>query len=210
MNIGLFYDTETTGLPLFREPSESAAQPHLVQLGASLVDLDTRSVLSSIDVIVKPGGWTIPDDVAAIHGITTEKAMDLGIPEEAAIDMLFSMWSNRVRIAHNEQFDARILRIAAKRYLDPREPMLAIPPSDEWKAGRSECTAVMSTPLCQLPPTDKMRKAGFNNFKTPKLSEAYRHFFGKDFEGAHTAGADTKACMEVYFAIKDQQVAKAA
>lgn len=210
MNIGLFYDTETTGLPLFREPSESPAQPHLVQLGASLVDLDTRSVLSSIDVIVKPDGWTISNEVAAIHGITTEKAMDLGIPEEAAIDMLFSMWSNRLRIAHNEQFDARILRIAAKRYLDPREPMLAIPPSDEWKAGRSECTAVMTTPLCQLPPTEKMRKAGFNNFKTPKLSEAYHHFFGKDFEGAHTAGADTRACMEVYFAAKDLQTAKAA
>ena len=81
MNIALVYDTETTGLPLFREPSESPAQPHLVQLGASLVDLDTRSVLSSIDVIVKPDGWTIPDEVAAIHGITNEKAMDLCIPE---------------------------------------------------------------------------------------------------------------------------------
>lgn len=210
MTPALFYDTETTGLPLFREPSEHPDQPHLVQLGANLVDLDTRTVLSSIDVIIKPNGWTIPDEVADIHGITTEKAHDLGIPEETAIDMLLSMWGNRLRIAHNEQFDARILRIAAKRYLDPREPMLAISPSDEWKAGRSECTAVMTTPLCQLPPTEKMRKAGFNNFKTPKLAEAYRHFFGKDFEGAHTAGADTKACMEVYFAVKDQQAAKAA
>ena len=64
MNPALFFDTETTGLPLFKEPSEHPDQPHLVQLAASLVDLDTRAVLSSIDVIVKPDGWTIPDEPA--------------------------------------------------------------------------------------------------------------------------------------------------
>lgn len=210
MNLALVYDTETTGLPLFKEPSEHPDQPHLVQLAASLVDLDTRATLSSIDVIVKPDGWIIPDEVATIHGITTEKAHDLGVPEDVAVDMLLSMWDGRMRIAHNESFDARILRIAIKRHIDPRDTIHAIPPSDGWKAGRSECTALLTTPICQLPPTAKMRAAGFGKFKTPKLAEAYRHFFGRDFEGAHTAGADVAACIAVYFAVQDQRIAKAA
>lgn len=210
MNLALFFDTETTGLPLFKEPSEHPDQPHLVQLAASLVDLDTRAVLSSIDVIVKPDGWSIPDDVAAIHGITTEKALDLGVPEDVAVSMLLSMWGGRMRVAHNESFDARILRIAIKRHIDAREPAAALPQSDIWKAGPSACTALLTTPLCKLPPTEKMRAAGIGKFKTPKLAEAYHHFFGRDFEGAHTAGADVAACIAVYFAVQDLKTAKAA
>jgi DNA polymerase-3 subunit epsilon len=59
MNIAIFYDTETTGLPLFKEPSEHPDQPHIVQLAGCLVDLDTRKTIASMDVIVKPDGWTI-------------------------------------------------------------------------------------------------------------------------------------------------------
>lgn len=87
MNLALFYDTETTGLPLFKEPSEHPDQPHIVQLAACLVDLDTRKTIASMDVIVKPNGWTIPAEVSAIHGITTEHAMDVGISEAMAIEL---------------------------------------------------------------------------------------------------------------------------
>ena len=37
-------------------------------------------------------------------------------------------------------------------------------------------------------------------FKNPKLQEAYEHFFGEQFDNAHSAMADTKACMKVYWA----------
>ena len=202
MSLGLFYDTETTGLPDFKAPSEAPHQPHIVQLAACLVDLETRKEISSMDVIIRPNGWTIPDDVAAIHGITTAHAEEVGIEEKTALDMFMALWGGpgRIRIAHNESFDARILRIALKRFFD--EPDHVLPISDTWKEGKSECTVKLSTPICQIPPTDKMVKAGFNKFKSPNLREAYRHFFGRDFENAHSAMADVRACMEVYFAIK--------
>lgn len=202
MQTALFYDTETTGLPLFSEPSEHPGQPHIVQLAAFLVDLDTRETIASMDVIVRPMGWEISGEVAAIHGITTEKAMALGIPESQAVDMLLALQENASkRIGHNEQFDARIVRIGAKRYLDQREPELAIQPSDEWKARTAECTAQLSRPILQLPPTAKMR----GGHKTPSLMEAYHHFFGQDYPGQHTARGDALACMRVYFAIQDRQ-----
>lgn len=201
MSTALFYDTETTGLPLFNEPSEDPRQPHIAQLGARLVDLDTRKVISTIDVIIRPDGWEIPDDVAKVHGITTERAHEVGVSELVAIHLLTELWSHAaVRIAHNETFDARIVRIALKRFSDE-----VLPDPDHWKAGAAECTAVMSTPICKLPPTAKMIAAGRRHPKTPNLGEAFRFFTGRELEGAHSALVDVDACMQVYFAIKAGQ-----
>ena len=203
MKTAIFYDTETTGLPDFKAPSEAEHQPHIVQLAACLVDLDTRKTIASMDVIVRPAGWIIPDDIAKIHGITTEQAMDVGISESLAVGMFMELWGHRVRIAHNEQFDARILRIALMRHQgdvfhSPSGKSIA----DIWKEGKADCTAKLATPICKIPPTAKMVAAGFNKFKTANLSEAYRHFIGRDFENAHSAMADVQACMAVYFEIK--------
>lgn len=198
MNV-LFYDTETQGLPLFNEPSEDPRQPHVVQLAACLVDTDTRKTISSMDVIVRPNGWTIPDDVAKIHGITTERAMDVGIPESAALDMFMALYGERRRIAHNEPFDARIIRIALLRH--GRTALIA----DAWKAADAECTQQLSTPILKLPPTEKMLAAGRTHFKSANLGEAYRHFTGKELIGAHSAMIDVQACMDVYFAILAQR-----
>ena len=206
MNLALFYDTETTGLPDFKAPSEAAYQPHIVQLAALLVDLDTRQTIQSMDVIVRPHGWTIPDEVAAVHGITTEHAADVGIPERLAVEMFMDLWNNRNRVAHNEQFDARILRIALMRHQGNifHSPSGKSVP-DIWKEGRAECTARMATPICALPPTDKMKAVGRFHHKTPNLGEAYRHFTGNDLQNAHSAMADVLACRDVYFAIKGAQ-----
>jgi DNA polymerase-3 subunit epsilon len=192
----LFYDTETTGLPLFNEPSEDPRQPHIVQLAAILVDLDTRKQLASIDLTIRPHDWNIPDDVAKIHGITNEIALDIGVPELVALESFTALWlRSDIRIGHNEQFDARIIRIALHRF-DPGME------ADKWKAGRAECTQALATPILKLPPTEKMLRAGFNKHKSANLREAYRHFFGDELVGAHSAIEDAKGCMHVYFAIK--------
>ena len=147
MKTAIFYDTETTGLPLFKEPSEHPDQPHVVQLAAKLVNLDSRKVIATIDHIVKPDGWAIPDDVAKIHGITTEHALDVGLDESDVLVSFLSLWEQAsIRIGHNEPFDARIVRIACMRHAD--EFM-----ADKWKAGTSACTQILSTPILKLPPT---------------------------------------------------------
>ena len=203
MKLAIFFDTETTGLPLFNEPSEDPRQPHLVQLAACLVDLDTRNTIASMDVIIKPNGWTIPDEVAAIHGITTEHALDVGVSEVQAVDMFMSLWADRLRIAHNQSFDARIMRIALKRYYGDEL-------ADKWKEGDAKCTQIMATPIVKAPPTAKMKAVGRNHFKSANLGESVLHFTGKPLENAHSAMADVKGCMDVFFAIEDQQQLQAA
>lgn len=196
MKLALVYDTETTGLPDFKAPSESPHQPHIVQLGARLLDLDTREIISTLDVVIRPDGWEIPAEVSDIHGITTEKALAVGVSESLAMGMLLDMWERaECRIGHNEGFDARIVRIAQHRFDDAR--------IDAWKAGVAQCTQIIATPILKLPPTAKMLKAGFNKHKSANLSEAYEFFTGRQLVNAHSALADVDACIAVYFAAQD-------
>jgi len=193
---GLFFDTETTGLPLWKEPSESPDQPHIVALYAELVNMETREVVDSMDVIVKPDGWTIPEDVTAIHGITTDHALEVGIPEKDAISRLLELRArSALRVAHNKTFDDRIVRIGLKRYFDAPEATEEAPqPSDSWKEGESFCTCYGSKSACALP-----------GKKLPTLEEAHRVLVGLELEGAHNAKNDTLGCKAVYFALKDME-----
>lgn len=193
----LFYDFETSGLPLFDQPSHDPNQPHIVQLAASLVDPETRATIASIDLIAHPTDWIIPDVVTEIHGITTAHAMRVGVPESLILDTFLAMWRKAdFRVAHNESFDARIVRIAMARFGHLTELM------DAFKEGPSYCTCTKTTAICKLP--------GKFGFKKPKLTEAYQHFTGTPMEDAHSARADVDGCIAVYWAIQDLAAAQVA
>lgn len=198
MTMALVYDTETSGLPNWREPSSDPNQPHIVQLAAALVDVDTQRTISSMDVIIRPGAWTIPEEIAAIHGITNGVAIVCGVDEIKAVMLFMDLWEHAdFRVAHNERFDARIIRIALMRYLQPGHRA-----HDLWQNGTAECTQRLATPIVGAPPTEKMLAANRTHHKTATLAESYRHFFGVEMEGAHTAMADVIACQRVFFALK--------
>lgn len=191
----LVYDTETSGLPDFKAPSDAPHQPHIVEVAAILCDDDGRPV-ETYHAIVKPTDWTIPDEVADVHGIDTETARRVGLPEEVMLARFSLMWARAdFRVAHNDSFDARILRIAFQRFGSYEE-------ADRWKDMRSVCTAQRSAALCALPPTAKMVAAGFNKHKTPKLEEAAKILLGRDHAGAHSALADTSMCRLLYLHLR--------
>ncbi|MCB9334170.1 MAG: 3'-5' exonuclease, partial [Lewinellaceae bacterium] len=75
----LFFDTETTGLPRnWNAPVTNTANwPRMVQLAWMLYDYDGRLVESD-NHIIYPEGYTIPREVSALHGITTERAKSEG------------------------------------------------------------------------------------------------------------------------------------
>lgn len=199
MTIFLFYDTETTGLPLRDEPLDHPAQPHLTQIAALLTD-GSGGKLGLLDLLIRPDGWTIPEELQKLTGITMDRAETGGVGEDVAVAMFIAMWRRAtVRVAHNEGFDAKILSIALRRY--PREGNYG-----DWESGNCACTQALSTPILNLPPTARMIAAGYDKPKPPKLEEAYRHFLGCEMKGAHDALADVRACRDVFFAIRQMEV----
>lgn len=181
----LIGDTETTGMPDWPARSGEPHQPHMVQLAAVVCDADTKKPIESMDVIIRPDGWEIPPDMTEIHGITTEHALDVGIPERLALEMFMDLLRPcYLRVFHNTTFDNRIIRIALKRYF----PDLI--PDEVWKD--------KAMYYCTLQHAKKIMggKSGHT------LGECYKHFIGVQMKGAHTAMGDTLACMELYFVLK--------
>lgn len=207
----LAYDTETSGLPIWDKPSEDPGQPHIIELAAKLVDEATRETLGSMNVLIRPDGFEISQEITDITGITQDMAMRYGVPMPQALEMFVAMWRNaEVRVAHNESFDMRMVRIELKRdeiFASQLEGVLDF--ADYWKAAPAYCTQGSSTKICNLPPTAKMVAAKRNHAKSPNLGEAYKFFTGQEMVGSHRAMADVDACLVVYFGIQDHLAAAA-
>lgn len=199
----MIFDCETNGLPDWKSPSDALHQPHPVQFAALLIDPNTIGEVQAINHIVKPDGWTIPDEVAAIHGITTERAMDEGVPESFITGLYLGLSSrSTLRVGHNINFDLRIMRIALMRSGLSREDIEA------REALPKFCTMNEASKIMKMAPTDKMMAAGITWSKNPKLSEAYKHFFNEEMTGAHDAIVDVRATSRLYFHLMDLQKPK--
>jgi DNA polymerase III subunit epsilon len=177
----LVFDTETTGKADFRAPIQAQHQPHIVQLGAMLVD-DSGRVFAELNLIVRPPkGITIPKEASAIHGITDEIASECGVPCTAAL------WTFQqivkladVIVAHNLEFDSLVCEAALAR----AEMVSALRDKERF------CTMHAMTDVCRLP--------GPYGYKWPKLEEAYRHLFNEWNVKAHDAMEDVRACARIY------------
>lgn len=187
MNI-LVFDTETTGFPPRGEfDPDNPKNPQLVEIAAALYRFDDEApkLQGGFSAIIKPDGYEIPEKAASIHGISTERAERYGVDIKLAVKM-FNALAERaeMKVAHNIDFDLKIMQAAyARAGLEP-----------DWPDS-SYCTMAASTPLCRLP-------GRFDDYKWPKLQEAHVHFFGEEFDGAHSALADVEACARVFFALQ--------
>ena len=191
----LFFDTETSGIPVWNKPSEDPCQPRIFQLTGLLCDADCKR-LCSMDMLIKPEGWTIPEEIVELTGCDTARCEQGGVPIAWALPMFMQLWrACDFRVAHNESFDMRMVRIELMRSRYAEH-------ADAWKAGKSFCTQGKSTRLCNLPPTEKMMAAGRKTGKAPTLAEAFRHFTGKELgERSHNAMYDVLAVRAVYLGI---------
>lgn len=192
MNI-LVFDTETTGLPLWNDPSDDPRQPYIVDIAASLFDA-TGLEIGRFDAIVKPG-VPIPDELGRLHGITTEIAMEHGVEITVANSMLMGMIADAdLIVGHNVSFDIRMARIQAARATGAKwdNPLPTF------------CTMRRTTNICKIL---KANPRCHDDWKWPNLSEAVRHFFGEDHSNAHRARADCDAAARLYFHLKEQGIA---
>lgn len=181
----LIFDTETTGLPRnYNAPlTDSDNWPRIVQIAWQLHD-ESGHLIEAKSLIVKPEGFTIPFSAAQIHHITTETALEKGIPlSEALLQFTAAIHKAKYACGHNIEFDKNIigaeyLRLGSNDFVSP------MPVID---------TASETTEFCQLPGG----KGG--KFKYPKLEELHRILFNREFAEAHNAGFDVEATARCVF-----------
>jgi DNA polymerase III subunit epsilon len=183
----LFLDTETTGLPNRRSAPlyYLSNWPRLVEI-AWIECNESGTVESEYDQIIKPESFEIPKSASALHGITTEKAIEDGIPLNEALK-LFCQSLNRsaLCVGHNIDFDVKVVNAELIRMGFLRQHFRFL-----WK--QTKCTMKSSTKLCRL-------KTGHGYYKYPKLPELHTKLFGKTYEDKHNALSDARACMSCYF-----------
>jgi len=179
----IFFDTETTGVPLnYKAPTTDTHNwPRLVQLGWIVMD-SKGNKLSQHDYIVRPVGFSIPAEAARVHGITTEHALKVGRDLTEVIDEFMADFDKATFVVgHNISFDQNIIGAELVRLHRP----------DVMKSKRTYCTMQAGTDFCRIP--------GRYGYKWPKLQELYVKLFGHDFEGAHNAMADIEATQECFW-----------
>lgn len=187
----LFFDTETTGFYDNRLPPDSDAQPHVVQLAMLLCEEDGTPVLSVSLIIDCP--HPIPVQASNVHGITNDISSARGVDLQMAIDLFRHFYRlASVLVCHNVKFDVPVMESVISRF-NGEVVRLKKP---------TFCTMEAATPIVNLPPTERMLKAGFDKPKPPKLEECIRHFFDEPLDGAHDAMIDVAACRRVYFHLK--------
>lgn len=178
----LFFDTETTGF--------GAAK--LLQLGAILQDLDSSRIYSELNMLVRQeAGTTIPAEAMAVHGITDEMCATYGFPLPV-VDKAFAFLADRadVLVAHNIQFDLGIMKAnmpISWELTDQHKPNF--------------CTMTNNTEIIRLP-----HKKWPGKFKWPNMAETHRFYFDRDFEGAHDAMVDIRACRDVLLAMIERKM----
>lgn len=192
----LFFDTETTGFALPKRPADDPKQPHTVQLAAQLVTPAGIIMGGFSTIIALPEGVEVPEKPASIHGISTETANTYGTTKARALQMFEHLLKRADKVvAHNKDFDLTMLRVEAAR----------VRPQFSFDGKKQICTMEAAKPIMNLPPTPKMRAAGFSGPKAPRLEECIKHFFGEELIGAHDAMIDVEACRRVYFHLKSME-----
>ena len=190
----LIYDTETTGFPsVFGAPHtdlEAWSTARLVQLAWQLHDADGSLIIAQ-NYLVKPDGFEIPYSSQKIHGISTERATEEGLPLSEVLDIFEAdLAKTKYIIAHNIEFDLGVMGSEALRA--ERETLLFEPEQIDTK--------LVSTDFCAIPGG----KGG--KFKWPTLTELHEKLFGEKFDDAHDAAYDVSATARCFFGLINHHV----
>jgi len=182
----LFFDTETTGLPLnWRAPLDDLDNwPRMVQIAWLLYDFN-GNLIESRNYIIKPEGFDIPEEATSVHGISTAMALKEGNDLGVVLEELYQLMEKvDYLVAHNMSFDEKIvgaefLRKEMDNIIDLKKKI---------------CTMQSSTDICMID--------GPYGYKWPKLSELYYQLFGREFNDAHNALNDINATAECFWEMK--------
>jgi len=190
----LIFDTETTGLPIGRNPSiyETQKWPHILQLSYIVYDSETNDIITveddyihiNDDVVIEPGSQTI-------HNISREILLDKGIPIKDALDK-FNNFATTVDllVGHNVSFDKRMVIVEGIRN------------KIKMNVHDTYCTMKNSVELCKI---EREWPDGNKYFKYPTLTELHKELFKTTPKNTHNALIDILICMRCFVQIELQK-----
>lgn len=196
----LVFDLETTDLvkcvkfnvyPNYKnlDRYESA---RIVQIAWIVLDKNFETIFTQ-SFIVKRDNFDIKN--SNFHSVTNEISDKSGINFELIMFNFMKDLSNcDTLVSHNILFDFNVLASNLYRY-----NLFGI--LNEFEKKSQYCTSVNSTEVTKIPMPFYSK-----NYKYPSLMELYYFYFNENFDNAHDALNDTKACAKVFVKLKTLEV----
>lgn len=184
----LFFDFETTGTIVKREPLADPRQPRAVSLAAVLT-ADGVGVVGQFKCLIKPVGFVIPADATRIHGITTEMANECGIAAGVAMQALNHLAHAADEcVAFNAEFDYKLSMIESMKLGKPLH----------IQHEKVFCAMMPYKDLIMLP-------GNFGDFKWPSLDEVCA-WLGMKREGGHDALGDVFTTIRAWYELERRRI----
>lgn len=174
--------------------------PSIIQLAYILYDTDNPSTKTKIfnKYIDIEEDVKISEESLAIHHISHQKmeSKDRVKIEDALKEFLKDVKEADTIVGHNVAFDRKMIVAELLRLTKNSEDPDIIEMMTDKKF---KCTQEITRPMCKLGQNGQNKKS-YYKFKTPRLIEAYEHFFGcvPKQELLHDALIDAIICLRVY------------
>lgn len=201
----IYFDTETTGIfsGWQRDFHNHTRFPAIMSFAGVLVDDEWNEVEEYHQFVQLPDEVEIHPKAFETHGISREKCNTLGLPLFQILDKFNLMMSKaRLAVGYNIDFDLGMMEISWYRAKAEGHEI------QRCELPQKVDLMKYATPICGLPPTEKMRAAGRLHNKPANLTEAMKIICDYDHSGAHDALADVKACIMLHKRIKEMQDAR--
>ena len=194
----LFFDLETTGLPLQKafdvwyppEELDKYDKSRIIEIG--IIVVDKEKIIYTLNSLIKPDNFKkLEPIITKITGITDDDILKEGKDLNEifkVIKEIFEKFPIKVINSYNINFDYNVLLSEAYRIHD-NELINTI------KNVKKECTLQIATKY-------------FKMDKYPKLERVYKMLFNVDPKQDHRAFGDAILCKEVYYKIKNNIISK--
>jgi DNA polymerase-3 subunit epsilon len=182
--------------------------PSIIQLAYVLYDTEHPAAKTKIfnKYIDIEDEIKISEESFAIHHISKDKIKKMDSKNRSKIqdalkEFLEDVKAADIIVGHNVAFDrkmivAEMLRLTKDLTIDDSDNNII----EMMTNKKFKCTQEITRPICKLQQTNGPNKKEYYKYKTPKLIEAYEHFFGciPKLELLHDALIDAIICLRVY------------
>lgn len=201
-NLALVFDVETSGLIPKGEPALDIC-PYILQLSFVVFNTNTLTVEKQYNTYINiPSKVQIIPEIEKLTGITRAKCNSGVVVTEALTELYNAYLKCDKIIAHNIDFDSKMVRIELARNSGRKTRHLCDLLNTGFELTNKKdryCTMTHSIELCSIV-VDAIDRKGqpYQYKKFPRLSELHQKLFDTIPENLHDSMVDTMACLRCY------------